>query len=209
MIRRTLLKLASAIGLSSIAAPGGATAEEKPDETKIRSTEEVISRVRALLLVAYKAIHEEPDTVARGRAELSKDVMFSPTEMAFLDDANPPHDARVQHSWGCEAALPMIWALGLIELNSPSDQCDPGPLFDLGLADGGKALRRGQLRNARTIDDMTGEYLHFHWMVRDAQLRGKPIPDGLDAGVVMERHKALNWLTCYGDQDWDDVTTDT
>jgi hypothetical protein len=27
--------------------------------------------------------------------------------------------------------------------------------------------------------------------------------------VVYERHYALNWLTGYMDQDWDDISTDT
>jgi hypothetical protein len=32
---------------------------------------------------------------------------------------------------------------------------------------------------------------------------------GLDPGVTMERHHALNGLIGYDDADWDDVATDT
>ena len=48
----------------------------------------------------------------------------------------------------------------------------------------------------------------YHWAVRDARIRGESV-DGLDAGVVVERHYALNWLIGYLDQAWDDITTDT
>jgi hypothetical protein len=47
----------------------------------------------------------------------------------------------------------------------------------------------------------------MHWAVRNAEL------DNLDAvnfnaGIIQERHYALNWLTYYNDN-WDDVVTDT
>ena len=33
--------------------------------------------------------------------------------------------------------------------------------------------------------------------------------EGLNRGVVMERHYALNWLIGYAGRDWDEVSTDT
>jgi hypothetical protein len=43
----------------------------------------------------------------------------------------------------------------------------------------------------------------------DARLKGKKPPAGVEPGVTLERHHALNWLVGYMDRDWDDVTTDT
>lgn len=37
----------------------------------------------------------------------------------------------------------------------------------------------------------------------------EPPVEVYDAGVVQERHHALNWLIGYCGQDWDDITTDT
>jgi hypothetical protein len=48
----------------------------------------------------------------------------------------------------------------------------------------------------------------YNWAVTDARINSKPSAD-LEAGVVQERHYALNWLIGYMDQDWDDVSTDT
>ena len=36
-----------------------------------------------------------------------------------------------------------------------------------------------------------------------------PPAESYDAGVVQERHYALNWLIGYCGQDWDNITTDT
>jgi len=43
---------------------------------------------------------------------------------------------------------------------------------------------------------------------RDARINNRSM-DAINPGVALERHHALNWLTTYCDQDWDDVTTDT
>ena len=45
------------------------------------------------------------------------------------------------------------------------------------------------------------------WACVDARIHGLPAPGGMDGGVVMERHKALNWLVC-GD-DWAEVDIST
>ena len=70
-------------------------------------------------------------------------------------------------------------------------------------------IASARLHDPHTIHDVLDPIYHVHWQVRDAQLRGQPIPNGYDAGAVVERHYAYNWLTCYGNQDWDDISTDT
>jgi len=59
-----------------------------------------------------------------------------------------------------------------------------------------------------TVDDHD---LHFrlHWAVRQARLDGKDGVKDVDAGVILERHHALNWLVRFEDADWDDVDTPT
>jgi hypothetical protein len=67
--------------------------------------------------------------------------------------------------------------------------------------------------------------LRLHWAIRDAWVNnGGFLPADLDwsedydlahvsrcaaVGVVEQRHRALNWLTRFGDADWDDVDTPT
>jgi predicted homoserine dehydrogenase-like protein len=55
-----------------------------------------------------------------------------------------------------------------------------------------------------------GDFIYrCHWAVKDAQAKGEAIPAGLDPGVVIERHIALNWLRTYHSEAWDDVSADT
>jgi hypothetical protein len=49
----------------------------------------------------------------------------------------------------------------------------------------------------------------MHWATHHASLNQEAMPAGLQHGIVKEWHHAINWLTCYGNEDWDDVTTDT
>jgi len=70
-------------------------------------------------------------------------------------------------------------------------------------------LALARLRPAEEIYDANEGIYQMHWAVRDARLNDKPVPNGYDAGVVQERHYALNWLIGYSGQDWDDVSTDT
>jgi Domain of unknown function (DUF4272) len=51
-------------------------------------------------------------------------------------------------------------------------------------------------------------HLRLHWAVREAR-RSKAAPDQLEAGVISERHHALNWLVRFGESPWDEVQTPT
>ncbi len=101
------------------------------------------------------------------------------------------HD-KIQFSWRCEAAVILMWALGYLEkLNTPNEQCDT---------------------KIRSEDELLEEFdliEGIHWDHRDVQLNGKPELKNVDAGVVMERHYALSWLSDTLQDDWDDVSTDT
>ncbi len=65
------------------------------------------------------------------------------------------------------------------------------------------------MRRKSEILDQADLILRFHWACREAQINGEQTPGGLNDDVVIERHRALNWLIRYMDRDWDDVTTDT
>ena len=67
----------------------------------------------------------------------------------------------------------------------------------------------GMLRAKTRILDEADLIYRYHWAIRDALRRGNPSSGSLHPGVVMERHKAFNWLIGYQGQDWEDVSTDT
>ena len=69
-------------------------------------------------------------------------------------------------------------------------------------------IGRSDLRPLTEILDEADLVYRCHWAVKEAYARGEQPPAGLDRGVVIERHIALNWLRTYHSQSWDNVTPD-
>jgi len=65
-----------------------------------------------------------------------------------------------------------------------------------------------ELLDESVVFEETDQIFEIHWAVRDARLNEREIPNGYIPGIVIERHLALNWITCY-EEEWDEVTTDT
>jgi hypothetical protein len=162
--------------------------------------------------------------VAAGHKEQTKDLVgwlrseglwhaVSPREAAFLEAEDPTRQQQINATWRAESLLPLLWALGRIQgIPDPSDiisleamQEVLPPIFGAT----SEFVARAALRPEEEIWDVREATYQAHWAVVDARINGRPAPDGLNAGVLYERHHALNWLIGYCGQDWDDVTTDT
>jgi hypothetical protein len=180
-------------------------------EITLRTPAEIAQRLAALVVVAFKASERPKQSVVESIVvERGYRPFFTPEELVFIDSPDPLERARIKFSWRCEAAWPLLWALQYVDgsLGLPRETCDVPFLsetvyraFDLA-APG--------IRSASEILDEADLIYRCHWAVRQAGLDGAPAPAGLDPGVTMERHHALNWLIGYNDNaDWDDVTTDT
>ena len=88
---------------------------------------------------------------------------------------------------------------------------DAGRIVSLVMKDKGpKKLReQARLRSAKELLDEADLIYRYDWACVDARVNGGPAPSGVDCGIVVERHHALNWLIGYQGQEWDDVSTDT
>ena len=97
------------------------------------------------------------------------------------------------------------------ELGYPGSICDVQAIVKLVHGAGGvEGLVNGaNLRSVEEVLDEADRIYRLHWAVVDARLRGQKAPADLEAGVVYERHYALNWLIGYLGSEWDDVSTDT
>jgi hypothetical protein len=206
-------------------------AEEPQDEyvEQIRSPDEVARRCIVLYAVVA-AGHREPRNPLIGwlRREGLWDAV-SPDETEFLLSASPTNQQYFQATWRVEALFPLLWSLGLIaELSSAQQLCDVPlmreilpPLF----GSMAEFISSAKLRADAEIRAANEEIYRIHWRVRNFQLRNTPTSPGqlprmpwedsdppaesYNAGVVQERHYALNWLIGYCGQDWDHITTDT
>jgi len=70
-------------------------------------------------------------------------------------------------------------------------------------------LKKAKLRPQSELLDAADLIYRYHWAVVNARTKNEAGPANLDSGVVMERHYVLNWLIQNGNQEWDNISTDT
>lgn len=181
------------------------------EEALLRDADEVAERAVALLAVALRGEGMESDAVLGILRDHGFEEALSPKEAAFLNAAAPTPHERTQFAWRYEGLYALLWALGHFPaLKSPGEICDvpevAGKMKEIGLRE---LVAGARLRPLPEILEELDFTYRCHWAVVDARANDRPAPPGLDPGVVYERHYALNWLTGYGDEEWDDVSTDT
>ncbi len=178
-------------------------------EAKIRSPREVADRLLALTIVAVKGEGLAQEDVLVFIEERGVGPLLTPKERAFIDNPEPTDHERAQFSWQYECAWVLLWALNFLDgpLEFPGSICDVPKLVET--VRDSKDLTLNGLHSANNILNEADLIYRYHWAVRQAQIDGAEAPGGLEPGVVQERHRALNWLVTYMDQDWDDVSTDT
>ena len=184
--------------------------ETEKDATH-RSKDEVAYRALALLVVAVKGEGLEQAIVDRVVKDYELEKRFTPKEKAFIHSPSPSERDRIQFAWRYEAAWVLLWALGYVEkLEKPTNICDvPRAVEFMKQRSAGQFVADAKLRSVSEILDQADRIYRYHWAVVDARVNGKEAPAGLQSGVTLERHYALNWLIGYMEQEWDDISTDT
>ncbi|SHH22404.1 DUF4272 domain-containing protein [Massilia sp. CF038] len=178
-------------------------------ELVLRSEEEIAGRIKALLVCALRAescLAGQPMSVDELFSKiLGADDHLSAAEQAYLELDAPTQHQSVQLLWRYEAVYLLLWSLGLApELPYPPQPCDAGECVRL-LGE----LSKGKLRDPGEILDALDLHYRLHWSIRERRRKAQPEIEGIDAGVVSERHHALNWLVRFQHAQWDDVDTPT
>lgn len=194
---------------------------ESLSEAKIRSAEEMADRVGALLTVSLYSEcmlgHGMSPAEAREYAQSALDIfggdsVFSPKEKEYFYNDNASEQEKISYSWQYENLFVAEWALGLIdELSFPDNICDV-PLAVRVLkpfANRDELLAAAKPRSGAELLDACDLIFCLDWACVDARIYKLPAPSGMEGGVVMERHKTLNWLVGNDGADWDDVGTNT
>jgi len=178
-------------------------------EVQLRSDDVVKDRAQALLLCAVRAeslLAGQPISVADLLEKLpGAEGKTTPAEQAWLGLEAPTQHQNVQLVWRYEAAYLLLWSVGLVDaLPFPAQACDAGECVRL-LGE----LKKGKVRSAADILDALDLHYRLHWYVRERRRKGEPEAEGIDAGVLSERHHALNWLVGFQHAAWDDGDTPT
>jgi hypothetical protein len=184
---------------------------ETERESTRRTTEEVATRAVALCIVALKGTGLEQGVIDQLIEEYKLASAFTPKENEFITHPNPTQHDRIQFAWRYECYWVMLWVLGYVDkLERPDTVCDVNLAVSFFRENGLDGfLKKAKLRPQSEILDAADLIYRYHWAVVDARINSREAPAGLDGGIVMERHHALNWLMGYMDQEWDDVSTDT
>ncbi|MGL4604306.1 MAG: DUF4272 domain-containing protein [Iodobacter sp.] len=176
-----------------------------------RTKDKVAYRALALLVVAVKGEGLEQPSVEKIVKDYGLDPHFTPKERAFVKNVSPSQHDKVQFVWRYEAAWTLLWALGYVEkLEKPVAICDVLRAVKFMQERKTKQfIADAKLRALPEILDQADRIYRYHWAAVDARVNGKKTPAGLEPGITLERHYALNWLVGYMDQEWDDISTDT
>jgi hypothetical protein len=120
-------------------------------------------------------------------------------------------------SWRYEAAWFLCWSLGMFEtLNLPFDQVgleasaqawDKIP-FAFDNEDSAAFVQQAQLRPGTDLLDELDFTYRAHWATRNKTIDPDTAIGQLNDQVLIERHRAGNWLMALG-VDWDAVSTST
>jgi hypothetical protein len=135
---------------------------------------------------------------------------FSAAERAFFDNPAPSQRDRARFAWRYECAHVFLWSLGYLPELHPPDAIANVPREAAIFADKGPQhfAPDARLRPLHEILDQADLYYRLHWAAIALRLKGASSPNA-DEEIIMERHRALNWLIRYMGQSWDNVTTDT
>ena len=180
-------------------------------EHPMPTQQEVAFRALCLCLVAVKGEGLEQDMVLSVLDRYGLEPHLSPQEREYIHNPEPSEHQRVQFCWRYEAYWTLLWALSFVDkFEKPTEICDvPFAVTFMQKQDIQTFLKDSRLRDGKTFMDAADLYYRYHWVTRNAQLKGEPLPSSLEGGVVMERRHALWWLIGSFETGWDDVRHDT
>ncbi|MBO4981978.1 MAG: DUF4272 domain-containing protein [Lachnospiraceae bacterium] len=192
---------------------------ESEEDAHFRTTEEIAGRAAALLIVALysecllgdkKTISEAREFVKPIIRSFHAEMYFSPKEKDYLENDDSSENEQIQFAWQYEPLMVMLWALGYEkELFFPDHICDvPGVVRTMHEHQTVEALVQDAAPRSQAELLQEADLIYrMDWACVGTRIHGLPAPAGMNGGVVMERHKALNWLICG--EDWDHVDIST
>lgn len=187
------------------------------EDAVIRDLTSIAKRVSALFAVAlYSEVRLSPEGSRREALSYFERVdevyhvrdWLTPKERAYIEKAECNELECIQFVWRYECCEVLLWALGLIdELTYPDSTCHVPRISELliqyhSLDD---LIQHCEPRSQKELLDAADLIMRYDWACVDARINQRNAPAELDAGVVLERHYALNWLVGgNGQAEWDD-----
>ena len=177
---------------------------------QLRSTEDIITRAYALLIVAAKGEGIPSANLEQPIADKQINN-FTPKEHSILNSDELTDQEKTYATWRYESLYTLLWAINLTpQLKFPDEICDVQDIVASMLRPSRAELTAtASLRSTSTILDELDKTYRMHWACVDARIKGEPVTGGINPSIIYERHYAMNWLINYQNKDWDDVLTHT
>lgn len=187
---------------------------ESPEATKLRSSEEVARRAICLTAVTSRAYGDGKAFLIDYLKRKNCYEYLTEQEVEFINKSRVSKKDEIKYSWQVEALRVLLWSIGYVKLGKfEFQQCDPSAdVFSYcssPKSDGSSFINDAKLIDKEEILNASDLIYRAHWAARQRSIDGKTAIGNLNPGVVLEYHKAINWITCYESLDWDGVTTDT
>jgi hypothetical protein len=186
---------------------------ESDEETRLRSAEEIGIRIACLFGLVGTAFHTDDKVFADYLREHELWNHLTAKERFFLVEGPSDLKRARNLSWRCEAMVVLMWSVHLFEtLPLPREQTETKEIVNRfpGVEESPWPwIRKLSTRNKAEILDASDLIYRLHWATRQAGIEKKPPPGGINPDMVQEWHHAINWVTRYDNQEWDDVATDT
>ncbi|MEL6557539.1 MAG: DUF4272 domain-containing protein [Bacteroidota bacterium] len=180
------------------------------EDVSIRTKEEILDRIYALVTVAAKGEGVQPDQLGAVMERLHI-TQFSDSEKEMMSKEVLSDQEKANATWRYESLNALLWTIGKIDvLQYPSVICPVEEIVSMILEKTREDFRKEtNIRPKDQILDALDLVYRMNWACVNARINNEEPGGNLIPGVVYERHYALNWVVRYQDQDWDHISTDT
>jgi len=184
---------------------------EEESETVLRTAQEIAERIIILSYLCYIGEIEEdkPDVIKYLKKEKLWDSVSPMEKKQFLTATKFTQQELINISWKAECIWILLLALKKIEeLELPTDEIQIGDFIELlpGFMENSRHfIETSQLRDKSEILDQSDLLYRLHWAAKN----DKSHELSINRSMIQERHYAINWITCYENLRWDEITTDT
>ncbi|MFZ6816648.1 DUF4272 domain-containing protein [Undibacterium sp. Rencai35W] len=187
---------------------------ESDEEVTLRDTTSLFERLVALWAVTSSAQSGEASYFREYLASHQMTGYLSEKEKSFLLSDQWTEDERNYFSVQKERLFLLAWCAGIqpdIELSLQASNLDKLlRYFPRGMESPDVLRQAINTRSKSKILDWADLLYRVHWAVRHANLIGKTTVGNIRCDIIPEWHHAVNWITCYNEEDnWDMVETDT
>lgn len=182
---------------------------------QLRDAQQVAQRVFILNALVASTFDVPKDELVEWLQEENLWNEVTESEKQYLNNSDPSEYDINEADNGSEAMAVLLWSLGYIaELPYPDEPTSLELMLEVLPELFGSTedfINNASLKDDSSIYAENEKVYKMHWEVRDAYLNDREDSVDYHPIVVMQRHKALNWLCLElsAGQEWDEVTTDT